>query len=655
MEDRVELPRLYLAWHTVKQYAPDDAALSVLAYVLTSAKDSRLTRELVYQRQIAADVSAYEDGGRLDGTLRIIATARPGHALPELQQVTDSVIRRLAEDGPTRRELQQAKNSIEASFLRSLERVASVANRLNAYYYMTGEPDYFQADLDRYRAVTPADIQRVAREYLLNAHRVVLSVVPTGKTGLALSASALLAQQPAGPGVIDPTTPPELGPPPVLHIPPVQTAELPNGVKLYLVEMHEVPLVQWTLTVAGGGREDDSLPGLASFTANMLDEGADTLDAFGIAAQAAYLGASLRTGSDWDEIAVWLSVPRRTMDRALDLMSKVALAPTFRGADIARQRSLRLAEILQQRAQPTVVASLTSYALLYPEGHPYHASLTGDSSSTAALDSAVVRQFYRSVFRPGRAHLIVTGDITLAQARAAAQRYFGSWKNSGSPPPAPAAAPSLPKPWQGNTTVYLVDKPGAAQSVIRIGAPGVSRRSPDYYAIEVMNTILGGSFSSRINQNLRETHGYTYGAGSGFAYRPLPGPWIASSSVRTDVTDSSLVEFFREFRSIRDSAVSSVELRRAKSYIALGLGSEFETTSQMAGHIDDLLEFGLPLDYYNSYTRGIMAVTAADVQRVARTYLQPGHLAVVVVGDIAKIRPGIEALQLGPVVVQDGQ
>ena len=187
MEDRVELPRVYDAWHAVKAYAPDDAALDLLAYVLTGAKNSRLTRELVYQQQIAADVSSYNDDGRLDGSFRISATARPGHALPELQQVIDSVIRQVAQDGPTERELEQARNATEASFLRSVERVAQVADALNRYYYLTGQPDYFQADLDRYLAVTPADLQRVARQYLAGAHRVVLSVVPAGKADLAVS------------------------------------------------------------------------------------------------------------------------------------------------------------------------------------------------------------------------------------------------------------------------------------------------------------------------------------------------------------------------------------------------------------------------------------------------------------------------------------
>jgi zinc protease len=201
--------------------------------------------------------------------------------------------------------------------------------------------------------------------------------------------------------------------------------------------------------------------------------------------------------------------------------------------------------------------------------------------------------------------------------------------------------------------VFLVDKPGAAQSVIMIGAPGVARTSPDFPAIEVMNTILGGSFSSRLNQNLRETKGYSYGAGSQFIYRPVPGPFVARSAVRTDVTDSALVEFFKELNGIRDSAVTDVELQRARNYIALGLPADFETTGQMGNQIGDLLTFGLPTTYFDTYVRRVMAVTASDVQRVARAYFDPARVDVVVVGDVAKIRPGIEALGLGAVTLRD--
>jgi zinc protease len=442
--------------------------------------------------------------------------------------------------------------------------------------------------------------------------------------------------------------PPRLGPPPSLKIPTVEQSVLPNGLKLYVIEQHEVPLVQLVLSVqGGGGRSDATQPGLASFTGSMLDEGADTLDAFGIAAQAAYLGADLNTGADWDRTLVGLKVPSKALDPAVDLMAAVALRPNFRSDDVKRQRDLRLAGILQQRDEPDVVASLAFNSVVFPAGHPYHKALIGDSAATASLDSAKVRSFYSRTFRPDRASMILSGDISLAEARRVVERGFGSWRaGSAAVPTVGAQRPAGPG---GPTAVYLVDKPGAAQSVIVIGNPGVDRRSPDYYALEVMNTLLGGSFSSRLNQNLRETKGYTYGAGSGFAYRPLPGPFFARAAVRSDVTDSSLVEFFREFRRIRDSVVPADELQRAKSFIALQLPGEFETAGDLASQLSGLLVFGLPLEYYRSYIPRIMAVNAADVQRVARKYVRPDRVSIVVVGDVAKIRPGIAALHLGPI------
>lgn len=456
---------------------------------------------------------------------------------------------------------------------------------------------------------------------------------------MAWPPARLLAQE------LDIGRPPTLAAPTPLKIPKVQHTTLPNKLELYVIEQHEVAVVQFILSVEGGGRTDESHPGLASFTANMLDEGADTLDAFGIAAQAAYLGADLTTAASWDRTFVSLKVASRTLDPAVELMATVALEPSFRADEVRRQRDLRLAAILQQRDQPDVVASLAFNALVFPAGHPYHKPLTGDSASTARLDSAMVRAFYRRAFRPDHATMIVSGDITLTQARRVVAGAFGRWRSETTPKTPPPSRPPTRSP---ATTVYLVDKPEAPQSVIMIGNPGVDRRSPDYYALEVMNTLLGGSFSSRLNHNLRETKGYTYGAGSDFEYRPLPGPFVAGAAVRTDVTDSSLVEFFREFKRIRDSAVTEDELRRAKAFIALQLPGRFETAGQLANQLSGLLVFGLPLEYYGTYIPRIMRITADDVQRVARKYVRPDRVSIVVVGDTKKIRPAISALGLGP-------
>lgn len=443
------------------------------------------------------------------------------------------------------------------------------------------------------------------------------------------------------------TQPPPLGAPAELRLPAVQLAKLPNGVTLRLVEMHEVPLVQITLRINGGARLDGDLAGLATFTASMLDEGAGTRDAFGIAAQAAYLGADLSTAADWDHLYISLNTPRRTLAEGLDLLADLALRPTFKAADVARERDLRLAQIIQQRDQPNATASLAFNAITFPAGHPYHRPANGDSSSTARLDSVAVRRFYQRLFRPDQAEFVITGDITLADAKRELAARFGRWVPDRMARPRPPVVPTAEPP--SRRSVYLVDKPDAAQSVIMIGAPGVPRSNPDYAAIEVMNTILGGSFSSRLNQNLRETKGYSYGAGSGFAWRPLPGPFVARSAVRSDVTDSSLVEFFKELNAIRDAPVSEVELDRARNYIALALPGQFETTGQMANQIGELLDFGLPTSWYTAYLRQVGAVTAADVQRVARRYIDPARVHVVVVGDVAKIRAGIEALDLGPI------
>ncbi len=447
----------------------------------------------------------------------------------------------------------------------------------------------------------------------------------------------------------DRSRPPELPPPPALRVPPAQVARLPNGLEIAVVEMHEVPIVDVTLVVrAGTVRDPRDLPGLATFTAGMLDEGAGTRAALQITEEAAFLGAQLSSGATYEYASVGLHVPKRQLAAALDLMADVALRPTFADSEITRQRELRRTAILQLRDQPTAQAPIAFNAIVFGGDHPYGWPTGGTEASTAALSRERVAAFYRTYYRPSNARLLFVGDLTLDEARRLATERFGGWERGDVPPPPAAQAPA-PAP----RTFYLVDKPGAAQSVIRIGHLGVTRSSPDYYALQVMNTILGGSFTSRLNMNLRETKGYTYGAGSGFAYRRLPGPFSAQASVVTAKTDSSLIEFFKELRRIRDSLVPDEELQKARQYLVLGLPGDFETTAGTAGQFMDLLVNELPLDWYGTIVERITAVTAADVQRVARQYINPDRFAVVVVGDRGQIEAGIRALNEGPIAVRD--
>lgn len=457
---------------------------------------------------------------------------------------------------------------------------------------------------------------------------------------LLVAQSSLLAQGPS-----QYTQPPVTPPTPPLAVPAARTVSMPNGVRVHVVEQHELPLVQVTLTVQGGSRLDGDTPGLATFMAGMLDEGAGSRDAEALQGELAYLGANLSTTADWDRITVSLKVPVRSLQPALALMADVVMRPRFAAEEVRRQRDLRLTSLLQARDQPNTLASLAFNQVVFPEPHPYARSATGDSVTVTRYDSALVRRFFEGVMRPERANVFVVGDVADAHVRTQLSQAFGSWRATGParPIPAPPAAAAAPPA----TRVWLVDKPDAAQSVILIGWPGVERTSPDFAALQVMNTLLGGSFTSRLNMNLRETKGYSYGAGSGFTFRVVPGPFSVSTSVRTNVTDSSLVEIFRELRGVRDSLVPADELDRAKRYLELGLPGLLESTSQVAGQMAGLATFGLTLEEMPRYAARIRAVTAADVQRVARQYLTPDRAHVVVVGDLAKVKGPIEQLGLG--------
>jgi zinc protease len=448
---------------------------------------------------------------------------------------------------------------------------------------------------------------------------------------------------------VDRSKPPTLAPPPALKLPAVQTATLPNGLTLAVVEMHKVPVVDVQILVdAGAARDPSAAPGLATFTAAMLQQGAGARAALDVADEAAFLGAQLNTAAGFDGASASIHVPKRRLEAALDLLADVVLRPSFADSEVVRQRQLRAAQLVQQRDEPVAVANVAFPAIVYGREHPYGHPLNGTDSATARLAREGVAEFYGTHYRPKGARVLIVGDVTLAAARRLVAARFGAWEGGDVP-----VFPSAPAPSTTPRTVYLIDKPGAAQSVIRIGHVGPVRTTPDWFALEVLNTIVGGAFTSRLNQNLRETHGYTYGAFSQFAPRRLTGTFVALASVVTAKTDSSLIEFLKELRRIRDETVAAPELAKAKAYLTLGLPGDFETTAGAAARFRELLAFGLPLDYYDHYVERIDAVTAADVQRAARQYIDPDHFDIVVVGDKSQIEPGIRALNEGPIVYRD--
>jgi predicted Zn-dependent peptidase len=455
-----------------------------------------------------------------------------------------------------------------------------------------------------------------------------------------VAATTALGQAP------DRSRPPELGPPPRLDLPDIQRFTLANGLPVLVMESHRVPLVEVLLLVeAGAVNEPAGDEGLAGMTAAMLDEGAGERSALEIADAIDYLGADLATNTGQHTTAVSLHTPLARLAEALPVMADVALRPTFPAEELERQRVERLTTLLQWRDEPRAIASVMFFDVLYGDAHPYGRPTLGNVASLTAMTADDLRAYHGAHFHPSGATLIVVGDVDRATLEPLLASAFGGWRRGE------ARAVQLPAAEQvAAREIFLVDKPGAAQSEIRLGRIGVQRLTEDYHEIVVMNTILGGSFTSRLNQRLREERGYSYGAFSGFDFRPQPGPFVAQAAVQTAVTDSALAVFMRELSGILER-VSEEELQRAKNYVALGFPQTFETVGGTAGAMSEIATYDLPLDTFDRFIDEVLAVTADDVERVARQYLDPDRVAIVVVGDRSVIEPGIRALNLGTVHV----
>jgi zinc protease len=463
------------------------------------------------------------------------------------------------------------------------------------------------------------------------SHALVIAAIAVG--------AAVSAQAP------DRTKPPLPGPPPVLKLPAIQKRQLGNGLPVWIVELHKVPVVQVNLVVLAGGAEDPAGKfGVTSLMTAMLAEGAGSRSALQIADAVDFLGADLGAGSTFDASAVRLHVPVARLADALPIMADVALRPTFGQDELERLRRQRLTALLQARDDPGTIASQAFARILYGQTHRYGTAMAGTAETIKALTTADLRARFAAAFAPGDSALLVVGDVVPDKALPILEAGFGSWRSQAAA--TPVKLPAVDEP--ARREVYIIDKPGAPQTQIRIGWIGVPRSTTDYFPLQVMNTILGGSFSSRLNMNLREKHGYTYGATSGFDMRAGAGPFTAAAGVQTDKTSESLTEFFTELNGILQ-AVPAEELSRAKNYVSLRFPSGFETTSDISRRLEEALIYHLPEDYFSRYVQNIEAVTAADVQRVARKYIQPARFVVVVVGDRKVVEPGIRALDIGPI------
>jgi zinc protease len=626
----------------------------VAATILGGGRASRLYEALVYEQQIAQDVSAFQQSAGLTSIFQVEATARPGVALEDLEAAVEAVLDEFRQTAPAAEEVERALNGIETDFLiADLETVGGVAEKLNRYNHYTGDPGYLDDDIARYRAITPAAMQAFAAEFLQPSARVIIEAVPgepepfddppalpvdaaaDGPTPEGINAAEdWRYEQPGG------------GPVPTFSVPTPASAQLANGLTLIVSEERNVPMVSMQLVIGTGSDANPiNRPGLANLTAAMLDEGTTTRAALEIADEVAGLGAQLGTGSSMDETFISARSLGTNFPALLDLVAEVALRPSFPAEELERQRASRSAQLLQQRSDPASLAVEVLFAAIYGENHPYGYIETGTPASVAAITRDDLVGFWERNFVPRNAALVVAGDISLDELRPLAEAAFGAWEGEAAPRPAVAAADP---PEAG---VVIADMPGAAQTMVYVGTVGAARSTEDYPALQVMNTALGGSFSSRINMNLREERGYTYGASSGFAYRKGPGPFFVGSPVRTDVTGPAVEQIFLELRAALTNPIAGDELQRSKDSIVLSLPGNFETSAGLAGQFADAWVYGLGLDYYEGFSARINAVDAAAVLDVTERYVTPDRMVVIAAGDRARIEEALEGLDLGPIRV----
>lgn len=432
---------------------------------------------------------------------------------------------------------------------------------------------------------------------------------------------------------IDRSTAPSPTAPRPYHFPHITRKTLPNGLRLLIAENHNAPLVSLRALVRSGADHDtEQTAGLASLTADLLDEGAGERDAIQLAEDVGILGGALGTGADWDASYISLDVLSRNFEPSSAIFGDVTVRPTLPADGLERVRAERLTEILQQRDEPAAIAGKRFANLLYGTGS-YGNSVIGNADSVSRLTLDDVHRFYKQHYLPNNSAIVVSGDVDSSDALERIERVLGAWE----------PGPEVPRPSIDHrpidaSRIYVIDRPQAVQSEIRVGHIGVARSSEDYFALSVMNAIFGGVFNSRINLNLRERHGYTYGARSQFAFRRQPGPFVIAAPVRNEVTRESVSEMLAELRRIRTGDIEDGELDDTKNYLMGVFPATVQTASDIAGRLVDMELYGLPEDYFDRYRETIAAVSKDDIARVAQKYLDPDRVLIVIVGNANQIR-----------------
>jgi zinc protease len=637
VQDRVPQARIYKVWNVPQDATPDADYLDLVSDILSVGKSSRFYKRLVYDDQIATNANAFVALNEIAGQFRVQATAKPGGDLAQVEKELDEELARFLKDGPTAEELARVKAQYQANFIRGIERIGGFggkSDQLARNQVFHGDPAHYKVSLKRVQEATAEDLKAAANRWLSDGV-YALEVYPFPEYKTAATAT-------------DRSKAPSTGTPPALKLPKLQRATLSNGLKVIVAERHEVPLVTFWLDVdAGYAADPAALPGTSSMTMALLSGGTKTRSALQISDEQALLGAQISASSNLDMSIVRLSSLKAKLDPSLELYSDLILNPVFPDEDFKKQQKLQLAAIQREQVTPIQMSLRVFPGLLYGPGHAYGNPLTGSGTiaSVEKMTREDLAKFHQAWFKPNHAALVIAGDTTLSEITPKLEKLLSGWK-SGQTPEKTIKNVQMP----AKSVVYMMDKPGAQQSIIVVGNIAPPTANPNEIAIEAMNDGLGGLFLSRINANLRENKHWSYGTRT--LLWPARGqrPWMTIAPVQTDKTKESLVEINKELRGILgDHPLSQEELAVVQDNETLSLPGSRETQQEVGDSINELVQFGLPDDYYETYAGKVRALKPADVAAAVKMIVHPDNLIWVVVGDRAKIEAGVKELGLGEI------
>jgi zinc protease len=637
VQDRVPQARIYRIWNVPQFGSPEEVQLDLAAQVLGRGKTSRFYKRLVYRDQIATSATATDDTNEIGGQFDFTLTGKPDVDIRKVEKAADEELKDFLKNGPTEAELQLAKTQIFGRYARIVERIGGFGGKsdlLARCQTFTGNPECYKDYLKGIQAATPASVKKAANDWLTDGD-YILEVQPYPAN---LKADAKL----------DRSKEPATGEPMSLKLPPMQKATLSNGLKVVLAERHTAPVVNFSLLVDSGYASDPSgAPGTGSFAQRMLEEGTRTRDSLKIGEELESLSANFGVGTNLDWVFVNLNTLKLTMDKALDIYGDLILHPAFPQKEFARLQQDRLALIRREKVQPQAMALRVVPQLLYGKGHPYSVPLagTGTEAAVSKMTREDLAKWHDTWFKPNNSTLLIVGDTTLAEIKPKLEKLFAEWKPGDVPRKNVTEVPEPPK-----NVVYLIDRPGSGQSMIFGAQLGPPRNDPDSIPLELVNDIFGGNFSSRINMNLREDKHWSYGVRSILASARGQRPYLSISPVETGKTKEAMVELVKEYKDVTGGKpITEKELKDEQGNATLGLPGSFETVQQLAVAYRDILQYGLPEDYFNTFTQKAMSVTPESVNATAKKFILPDHLIWVVVGDMSKVEQGIRELNLGEV------